>query len=133
VFLKVAVEELDSEQVRELWAEWARASVELVAPTLLFYEVASSLRKKIVREGFTPDEAESSLHYLLDQPVRLVSSPSLHYRALTLSTQFGRPNTYDSHYLALAEELDCEFWTADGRLYNAVHRRFPRIRLATSA
>jgi len=27
----------------------------------------------------------------------------------------------------LAELLDCEFWTADERLYAAVHRVMPRV------
>jgi predicted nucleic acid-binding protein len=38
----------------------------------------------------------------------------------SLATRFNRPATYDAHYLALAEMMDCEFWTADERLFNAV-------------
>jgi len=37
-----------------------------------------------------------------------------------LAAQFNRPAAYDSQYLAVAERLGCEFWTADERLYNAV-------------
>ena len=38
---------------------------------------------------------------------------------MTFALQFNR-TFYDSTYLALAEHLGCEFWTADGRFYNAV-------------
>ena len=31
----------------------------------------------------------------------------------------NRAAAYDSFYLALAEGLDCELWTADERLHNA--------------
>jgi len=36
--------------------------------------------------------------------------------------------THDSQYLALAERLECEFWTADERLFNAIVRDFSWIR-----
>lgn len=35
---------------------------------------------------------------------------------------------HDAHYLALAQTLDCEFWTADERLYNAVRDQLPWVR-----
>jgi predicted nucleic acid-binding protein len=41
--------------------------------------------------------------------------------------KFNRPNTYDAHYLALAENLNCPFWTGDERLFNAVHSDFSDV------
>ena len=32
----------------------------------------------------------------------------------------GRASTYDCYYLALADSMDCEYWTADERFYDAV-------------
>ena len=52
--------------------------------------------------------------------VALLSYSDLHVRAWELATKLNRPTAYDAHYLALAEELGCEFWTADTRLHNAV-------------
>ena len=34
----------------------------------------------------------------------------------------------NSHYLALAESPDCEFWTADHRFYNHASPGFNRVR-----
>jgi len=45
-----------------------------------------------------------------------------------LATHFNRPTAYDAHYLALAEMLGCEFWTADRRLYNAVKEELPWVK-----
>lgn len=53
----------------------------------------------------------------------------MHDRALSLATRFTLPATYDAHYLALAEELGCEFWTADKRLAGATDGAFPLLRL----
>ena len=50
------------------------------------------------------------------------------FAPLTWQRVLKRTATYDSHYLALAEHLDCRFWTADERLYNAAKDQFPRIR-----
>ena len=48
-------------------------------------------------------------------------------RAFELAEQFQRPNTYDAHYLALAEHLDCSFWTADKSLFYATHESHQHI------
>jgi len=49
-------------------------------------------------------------------------------RGYVLAEEFNRPTAYDAQYLALAERLACEFWTADERLFNAVTARFASIR-----
>jgi predicted nucleic acid-binding protein len=58
-----------------------------------------------------------------------VADEDSHRRSLALAAELDIASAYDAHYLALAEELDCELWTADSRLYNAVRDRFPRIRM----
>lgn len=55
-----------------------------------------------------------------DLNVELLYPEGLHWRAWELARQFNRPQAYDSYYLALAEILDRELWTADERLYNVV-------------
>jgi predicted nucleic acid-binding protein len=52
-----------------------------------------------------------------------------HIRAFDLANRLNRPAAYDTHYLALAEHLDCEFWTADERLTNAVKSTLPWVKL----
>ncbi|MBC8099768.1 MAG: type II toxin-antitoxin system VapC family toxin [Armatimonadetes bacterium] len=44
----------------------------------------------------------------------------LYRRAYELAEQLSLPTAYDAQYLAVAEHLGCDFWTADERLYNAV-------------
>ena len=129
VLLKLVLAEDDSLAVRDLWRDLEASGMQLVAPALLFYEVASVLRNKAHRKLLTDDEADVGLAYLMSLSLTVAYSPELHEKALRLARRFGRPDAYDAHYLALAEELDCELWTADGRLYNAVHDRFPLIRM----
>ena len=46
----------------------------------------------------------------------------------SLAARFNRPAAYDAHYLALAEMMNCEFWTADRRLFNVVKDELPWVR-----
>ena len=41
-------------------------------------------------------------------------------KAFEWTLRIQRASAYDSYYLALAQSLDCEFWTADKRLYNVL-------------
>jgi len=60
--------------------------------------------------------------------VKLLYPDNLHERAWELAKRFNRPQAYDSHYLALAEILGLELWTADKRLYNTVESDLPRVK-----
>jgi predicted nucleic acid-binding protein len=46
-------------------------------------------------------------------------------RAIEIAALTGQRASYDSHYLALAERLGCELWTADDRFRDAA--RGPRV------
>ena len=53
-------------------------------------------------------------------PVRSVpTDPDLRRSALSWAERLGQFAAYDSFYVALAERLGCEVWTADRRLANA--------------
>ena len=45
-----------------------------------------------------------------------------------LAHEFNRPRAYDTAYLALAQLLGCELWTADERLYNAVQGKLAWVK-----
>jgi len=131
VVIKRAVDEDASDAVRTLWERWERDDIQIVAPTLVWYEIASSLRKKVVREALTEDEAGDALDKLLRLQLSMLSIPGHQRRAWEMANELDRPQAYDSHYLAVAEYADCPFWTADRRLYNAVKDKFKRIHLIT--
>ncbi|MFQ6099728.1 MAG: type II toxin-antitoxin system VapC family toxin [Anaerolineae bacterium] len=72
------------------------------------------------RELIKPQEGDAVLREALETDVKLIYPDGLHRQAWEPATRFNCPTAYDAHYLALAEMFDCEFWTADRRLYNAV-------------
>lgn len=64
-------------------------------------------------------------------PITLYGDRDLHRRALSLAKQLSLPAAYDAHYLALAERLNAELWTADRCLAERAQPTMPWVNLAT--
>lgn len=111
-----------------LWEDWRRDRRQVAAPTLLYYEVANALWRYAVRGEVSPDDARELLELALRLDIQLFGDAQLHRRALELARGFAFPAAYDAHYLALAERLGAELWTADARLVGAVRDRLPWVR-----
>ncbi|MXW35736.1 MAG: type II toxin-antitoxin system VapC family toxin [Chloroflexi bacterium] len=129
VAVKWLVRESDSYEALELVTSWAAGGVTLVAPYLMPAEVSNALHKRVVSEELSVAAASHQVELLLASGVQLIETPSLHVRALAIASEFNQRAAYDAHYLALAEELDCDFWTADARFYRAAAPVVDRIRL----
>lgn len=131
--MKWLVREAHSVEALALATSWAAAGITLVAPYLMPAEVSNALHKRVLSEELSVAAASRQIELLLASGVELIESPSLHVRALELASEFDQRAAYDAHYLALAEELDCEFWTADARFYRAATPTADRIRLLSAA
>ncbi len=106
---------------QELVAQWKHDGTELCAPTLWLYEVTSALCK-VVRFGeLEPAEGQRALALVQRLDVRLIPPDDAQaLAAFAWTVRLNRAAAYDSFYLALAETLHCELWTADRHLSNAV-------------
>jgi predicted nucleic acid-binding protein len=118
--LKLVLAEPDSAQAHHLWDTWINADVDIVAPPLLAFEATSVICNKMYRGLVPPEEAELMFKAFHLLGVKLLYPDGLHQKAWELVKRFNRPQAYDSHYLALADILGLELWTADERLYNVV-------------
>lgn len=128
IVVALVTPETQSDEALALWAEWMQAGVEVIAPALLRCEVASALWRKVVRKVMALEDARRSLQEALSLGIEFLDPPELLVLAFDLAARLQRPAAYDAHYLALAELVKAEFWTADERLYNAVRDKLPYIR-----
>ncbi len=128
VALKLLVAENDSARARSLWRAWTAGGFIVVAPALFVFECTSALRRMVARGDLAPESGRRALALLLEMPVSLRAPVGLVERTWDLARTLDRPTAYDCFYLALAELLDVECWTADRRLYNAVRGTCPRLR-----
>lgn len=118
--LATAFNETVTPQAIALWKSWDDAGAQVAVPVLFKYELVAAVRKNVYRQIIQPGTAADVLAALLTREVHPMLDDALLRRAYELATLFNRPTAYDAQYLALAERLNCEFWTTDQRLVNAV-------------
>lgn len=95
-----------------------REGMQMVAPSLWAYETTSSICKAVHFQMVTVDDAEQILFLLEDLGVRLIPTDEIDKKQVfNLTMRLNRSAAYDSYYLALAESLKCDLWTADKKLY----------------
>lgn len=120
IVLRWLLPDLLSEACWRLFEASAEAGNDLTAPTLLVYEVVSGITKSLYFKNITPEEARISLFQFFSMNPQLAdANEPLSLRAMEWTRHMNRASAYDSYYLALAETLTCELWTADRKLYNA--------------
>ena len=127
--LKWVVDEEDSDKARALSRGWVDSGIGIIAPYLMLAETANALHRKVADDHLTLESATRALERLNNAGIEYYNPPNVHAGALRIADRLGQGAVYDSVYLALAERLDCELWTADRRFYRAAGGAFPdRIR-----
>ena len=97
------------------------AETQPVAPALWAHETTSAITKTVHFGQITATEGLQALEHLAMLGVQLfIPDQEQNLAAFDWTLQLKRAAAYDSYYLALAESLNCPFWTADSRLFNAL-------------
>ncbi len=119
----------DDRATWQLWQSWFAVRQPIMAPTLLFYEVSNALYQYHRVQSMSAETIREALDTALTLPIHLRATDDMHSDALRLAERYGLRAAYDAHYLALAERLGAEFWTADRRLAQQVAGELPWVRL----
>jgi predicted nucleic acid-binding protein len=121
VAVKWIFAEVDSPVALLLRAQWVRQGLQPTAPSWLLCELANITLRRVLAKEVALADAQQDFR----EVVRFITiyhlDASLSAQAIELALQFGQGVVYDAHYLALAEQLDCEYWTADEQFWKAVH------------
>ena len=126
--LKWVEEEPYSTEAWALLQDWQHRRLRMLAPALFAYEATNAIAKRVKRRQLTLEVARQRLAALLENGPALEHDTTINLRALEVMERFALPSAYDAHYLALAEARQCECWTADERLWNAVRKELPWVR-----
>jgi predicted nucleic acid-binding protein len=115
-------------QANQLLAAWQNTGETLTAPRLFRSEITAVVRKAVYQGRIDAQRGRALLAQLLSYSLAFHEDDALLKEAYELAVRFNRPRAYDSQYMALAERLQCDFWTADERLVNSIQAQFSRIR-----
>ena len=111
-----------SEAARRMIASWKGAGDAIVGPVLWEYELTTVLRRALVHGLMTGEQLASAIRLVAILNIQSVlPSESLHQSALNWAERLGQNKAYDAPYMALAEQLNAEFWTGDRRLADGAH------------
>jgi predicted nucleic acid-binding protein len=110
-----------------LLQEWDDDGTELLVPPLFDPEVTSAIRKNVYSKKILPRQGEEAYALYRELEVTFISD-HLSDLAWLLAAEYDQVRTYDMQYLAVAELEDCELWTADRRLVNAVRGKTKRVK-----
>jgi predicted nucleic acid-binding protein len=128
VAAKWLFQEPDTDRARALLGEVRAGRVTMFAPDLLPVEVASSLWKRVYRQGLDADHVCAQYNRFLRLCPALVRISSLTESALRLALA-NKHSVYDCLYVALALEIPCSLVTADERLFQAFSPAYSQIQL----
>lgn len=101
---------------RQLMKGLAAAGLDALAPALVWLETANALLSGIRRGRWDGQAADAAAARLDRMPIRSVDIPADRERAFELARRYDNWPVCDMVYVALAERLGTEFYTADERL-----------------
>ena len=109
-------DEPDLEPADRLLLDAVNGRIDLVAPDLWLYEVVNGLRTAVARGRLSKEKGGVAIDDFIALGIALYPFPSLAVRAYQLGNDFGLA-VYDSAYLALAEHVSADLYTADRPLF----------------
>jgi predicted nucleic acid-binding protein len=111
------------------WERLVQLDGDLIAPSLLHYEVANALHQQQRAGIITAETAHDGLRRVMNLPIELHGDARLHSRALEIAHEHHLQATYDAHYVALAERFRVPLWTCDRRLAAELRDGLPEVHL----
>lgn len=98
---------------------WRQEGLRLVAPSLWLPECTSAVRSSVYSKLISTDEARRAMSDLFALRIEIMPIDEQScLAAFDWAARLRQARAYDGFYLALADQLGAEFWTADRRLVN---------------
>jgi predicted nucleic acid-binding protein len=134
VLIKLLVNEEGSEEASALMERVINEKMTVVLPDFAWVEIGTVLRKKVTRKLINSEQAEIAWETFSSLGVlTFINDVAVMRAAWRIADKEKLPTLYDAAFLAVAEIIsrqngeECEFWTADEKLVNAVDKKYIRL------
>jgi predicted nucleic acid-binding protein len=111
-------------EASELLKRHRTGEIELLVPDIFWAEVGNVLWKSIQQGKAHARDAKQGLQLLRALQLPTTAIQELLSQAMEIALRYSR-SVYDSLYIALAEQAQCDLITADEKLANAVAAYLP--------
>jgi predicted nucleic acid-binding protein len=132
VAVKWVIDEEHTPLAQTLLQDVATAARTISVPPHFMGEVVNSIyqrwRSTDPAKHIDETEARQAIRGFLSVDLQIESPAGLYERAFDLAQAHGLPSIYDALYVALAEMLGGELWTADRRLLQALAGQLAYVR-----
>ncbi len=125
--VKWVMAEHDSRAARMRLRRWRSENTRLIVPCWFACEFANVLHQHVRQGTVSTPQAIRFLRPVLDRVSLLDPEPTVAVPALEIASLLNQKASYDSQYVALAEHLGCELWTADQRFGRLAQATFPFV------
>jgi predicted nucleic acid-binding protein len=125
--VKWVVPEIHQAEALSLIAGWVADGVDVIVPSWFACELTNVLFQRMRRGDLTLSDAQLAFGAIFAKVNVREPEPAVALRALEVANDHGLRASYDAHFLALAEYLGIEPWTADDRFWDAVKSNFPWV------
>ncbi|MBN2014688.1 MAG: type II toxin-antitoxin system VapC family toxin [Candidatus Altiarchaeota archaeon] len=112
--------EQHSEYALKIRDSYARREIEIIVPDLFFYEIINALR---YNPEFGQRDVKKAAHELLEMQLIVGKDYGFLESAADIAFSYGL-TIYDSSYIALAQEKECELYTSDQKTLSKVDLGF---------
>jgi predicted nucleic acid-binding protein len=117
-----------SSEANKILNSYQQGQLILLAPDLIYAEVGNIIWKMERFQGLESVDAQTILDVFEQIQFNIVTSKQLLGSAYRFATNYQR-SVYDSLYVVLSIRENCQFITADSKLYNAVCKQVENIKL----
>ena len=122
--IKVVVPEAGSDKADALFDQWAGEEIQLIAPVFFEVETDSILRQKVsLRRELTADQAQRAFASLRALPIKTTAFSGAKRTGLGNRSRVSIPYRLRRHVSRAGGIGQCEFWTADEKLFKQVRDR----------
>lgn len=121
-------DERGHDAAQDLMKLYARGDYDLLAPSLITYEIMNACSVAHRKGRMRLDLAREILNEMLSLEILKKDVDPLGKRIFEISCKFSQ-SAYDASYVALAEAERCDFITGDEKLYRGISKDFPFLKL----
>lgn len=118
-------DEIFASKALRLQKDYLQGKVNLLAPSLWFYEITNGIKSAALRSRISPLKSKSLLRLLLKSKPETVPMEEVLIECLENAVKFD-VSAYDSAYITLAQVNNFPFVTSDQKLAG---KFFPKVKL----